>query len=175
MHLTANITDESHVDHIPSETMGVVREIIRDGEARVLVSFPGFAILEVDLPEHLPSVACALRGPMTGEAPVAESDVFYGVRGERPNVSRLTRLPATQSRTVTVVVTGIEDGKGTLATAYGGPLAPQEPGDPFLPAEKLQESVEFWSQHALSLDPAAKTSIPEGVTFTVFVQPAAKE
>lgn len=37
-----------------------------------------------------------------------------------------------------------------LYTAFGGPLAPREPGDPDLPAEERAESEAFWAEHALS-------------------------
>ena len=153
MGLTFKITDDSHADHLDAKTMGVVREIVRDGESKTLVSFPGFQIHEVTLPAFLPAVKSALRGPMTGEAAVKESLVHYGTRGGRPNISRLTNLPATTDRRVTVLVSQAKDStEWTLVTAYGGPLAPQEPSDPYLPAEKHADSVAFWSEHALSVD-----------------------
>jgi hypothetical protein len=47
------------------------------------------------------------------------------------------------------------DGKKEIAhpcmlyTAFGGPLAPKEPGDPTLKDSEREESEKFWSQHAL--------------------------
>lgn len=192
MGITFKITADSHADHFDAKTLSVVREIMRDGQSSALVVAPGFQIHEVELPGHLAPVPCALVGPATGLDPVHESQVFYGTRVERPNISRLTRLPATQSRTVTVVVVGVKqiadsgersrgtvDQKparyvGTLATAYGGPLAPQEPGDPYLPAEKLADSVAFWGEHALSVDGSPESTRVDSHNFAKFSAPAEK-
>ena len=39
-----------------------------------------------------------------------------------------------------------------LFTAFGGPLAPREPGDPDMTdAKEIAESKKFWSEHALSI------------------------
>ena len=156
--INANVTETSHADHMPESTLAVVLSELAAGRGTVRVAFPGLAIAEVELPAAVDSVLCSLRGPTTGEAAVTESQAFYGTRGDnRPNLSRLTNLPATQSRTVTVIVVGTEtaeDGTvtGSLATAYGGPLAPQEPGDPYLSAEALPAAQAFWATHALSVE-----------------------
>jgi len=171
--LTINVTDDSHADHLSPAILAEVLATVASGNSKTLVSFPGFQIHEVTASEP---VACALRGPETGEAPVAESDVHYGTRGGRPNVSRLTNLPATQDSRVTVLISQAKDATDwTLVTAYGGPLAPQEPSDAFLPAEKLADSVEFWGQHALSVDGSPDATVTEGHTFALFSTPAPKE
>lgn len=174
MGLTFDITDDSHADHLDAQTLNVVREIMRDGESRILVDFGPFQIHEVYLPAHMPSVHCALRGPTTGEAPVTEDQCHYGTRGGRPNISRLTDLPATLSLTVTVLVSEIENGRGTLVTAYGGPLAPQEPGDPYLPEDGHEGAVKFWAEHALSVDGSPDSTREPGYSFERFSAPAEK-
>ena len=181
MKITAKTPETSHVDHMSPEALATVLSLLASGQSTVKVLIPGaLAIAEVTLPDNLDSVLCALRGPTTGEAPVSESDVFYGVRGEgRPNLSRMTNLPATQSRIVTVIVVGLtgegDEYQGNLATAYGGPLAPQEPGDPYLAPENLPASEAFWAEHALSVDGSPKTARVDSATFVTFVAPEASQ
>ena len=173
-----DITDKSHPDHMPAETLRVILELCRDGVATVVVPpSAGIFIAKIKLPEHLPDLKNALRGPASGEPPVGalvfdeltgrvtgDDPAFYGVRDGRPCLSRLVNTPSTPTRYATVIVGALEeqDGgsfKGTLFTAYGdnapsdfGVIAPQEPGDPFAPVETLEERVKFWSEHALSAD-----------------------
>jgi hypothetical protein len=160
-----DIGGKSHPDHLPETTLRVIHEISRDGETIVVVPpQAGIFIAKVRLPDHLPDLRNALRGPASGEAPVPESSVFYGVRGKRPCISRLTALPSQPTRFATLIVGALEeqaDGswKGVLFTCYGDNapsndtvIAPQEPGDKFAPAETLAERVEFWQSHALSTD-----------------------
>lgn len=193
MHVNFNVSGDSHNDHITAEHMGVLREMARDGvfEAIIVPPQAGIFIATLRLPEHLPDVLNGLRGPLSGEPPVGEGSVFYGIRGEgRPNLSRLTALPSAPTRLVTVIVGRLEerDGvwHGTLFTAYGGPCAPQEPGDPYLAPERVEASVTFWREHALSvdagipvqrvktvnratfLDPEGSRSAVEGYAYTIF-------
>lgn len=59
----------------------------------------------------------------------------------------MARAPR-QVRTVTVIA-GPHDGQPcVLFTAFGGPLAPQEPGDPG--CKDPDASRAFWAEHALS-------------------------
>lgn len=37
-------------------------------------------------------------------------------------------------------------------TAFGGPLAPKEPGDPTLKPEERAKSEAFWREHALAAE-----------------------
>lgn len=188
-----NLDSASHDDHVSKAHLAVIHEILRDGQASVVVPpQAGIFIATVTLPGHLPSVPSALRGPLSGEAPVGEADAFYGIRGEkRPNLSRLTALPSAPTRLVTVIVGRLEQGadgvwSGVLFTAYGGPCAPQEPGDPYLVPERLAASQAFWREHALSvdagipvqrvktvnratfLDPEGSRSAVEGYAYTIF-------
>jgi hypothetical protein len=136
----------SHVDHsMTEEQRTYALESIRTGQATALVGEfgPAFYIAKVDLPESLGTVPCALRGPLVGDAPIV--DTFEQVRNGRPNPSRMTNLPPLPSSTLTAIVVG-----GNLATIYGGPLAPQEPGDPYLAEEQKPASEAFWAEHALS-------------------------
>lgn len=149
--MIVNVTSQSHLDHAMSEAqrtfaLDAIRRFRIDC-VTLKVNAPGFVIAEVKLPEELGTVPCALLGPLTGEAPIAESDVFHAKRRARPNTSRLVRRPPTKSRTMTAVIV-----KNDLATIYGGPLAPQEPGDPYLAPENLPASIEFWKDHALSAE-----------------------
>jgi hypothetical protein len=147
------VTSESHLDHGMTEAQrSFALDAIRNETATVKVGSlagekVGFAICEITLPEGLGTVPCALIGPETGESPVAESEVFHAKRANRPNTSRLVRRAPTQSRKLVAVIV-----KGTLATIYGGPLAPQEPGDPYLAPEGKPASEKFWSEHALSAE-----------------------
>jgi hypothetical protein len=126
-----------------------------------------FFIETVELPEQLGTVPCGLHGPLTGGAPVEESDVTYAKRGARAWPSRLVDRPLQQVRTVTVIagpheeLCGIHDascprcgGAGSIKhacivyTMYGGPCAPQEPDDPG--CKDVLASRTFWTVHALS-------------------------
>ena len=169
-----NVTPKSHTDHLPSATLNLVLRAVESGEAKCMVPAPTFQIHVVTLPEGQ-TVPSALRGPVTGEAPVSEDQCHYGTRGGRPNISRLTDLPSAQDNRVTVLIgRDNEDSDWNLFTAYGGPLAPQEPGDPYLPAEKHADSVAFWSQHALSVDGSPKATRVDGHSFEIFSAPAEK-
>jgi hypothetical protein len=167
-----SVTEKSHADHLLPATLEWVLGCIAAGEADKRADFGNFRIYVVTLcAETAPqaTVASALRGPETGEAPVSESDVHYGTRGGRPNVSRLTRLPSTQDNRVTVLISReSEEADWTLITAYGGPLAPQEPGDEFLAPENHAASVKFWSEHALSVDGSPEATVTEGHDFAAF-------
>jgi hypothetical protein len=174
--LNINITADSHADHLDSDTMSLVLGMVTRKECSLKVGLPGFQIHEVTLPEGQ-TVASALRGPLTGEAPVSEAEVHYGTRGGRPNVSRLTNLPSTQDGRVTVLIGQEKDspeGEWGLITAYGGPHAPQEPGDPYLAAEGLEDAVAFWAAHALSVDGSPEATVTEGHSWDLFAAPAAK-
>lgn len=155
------VTSESHLDHAMTEAQRTFAlNALREANAVVKVGSlgkssldasdeepVGFAICEITLPETLGTVPCALIGPLTGSAPVIESEVFQAVRGKRPNTSRMVRRAPLASRVLTAIIV-----KGTLATIYGGPLAPQEPNDPYLAPENKPASEAFWSEHALSAE-----------------------
>ena len=139
----ATITAASHVDHnLAPEHLALVTEKI--------AALTGFAILTLDLPDGLPSLPCALHGPLTGSAPVPESEATYAVRGTRAGPSRLVNRPTAPTRKLSVIV-GPHEGAVILYTAFGGPVSPREPFEPGLTPEQVAESTAFWSQHALSV------------------------
>lgn len=141
----------SHLDH---DLTTAQREHI----ATVFADRHEFFITTIELPEELGTVPCSLVGPATGREPVVESEVHYAVRGDRRYASRVVRVGFPPPvRTVTVIAgpAGVEDGLPcaepcVLYTAFGGPKAPREPGDPAISSwEELVESRAFWAQHAL--------------------------
>lgn len=129
-----------------------------------------FFIDTVTLPRELGTIPCGLYGPLMGDPPIAESEVTYAVRGTRAWSSRLIDLPARPQHELTVIAGPHEEkcdpahhwpkqcvlceGEGVikhaciLYTAFGGPLAPQEPDDPG--CKDWTASRRFWSEHALA-------------------------
>jgi len=104
-----------------------------------------------ELPEKLDPVPMALVGPATGHPPVKENEVHYTNRGGgRSWDSRMIHGEHQPTRTVTAIsVPHKETGKPFLITAFGGPLAPKEPGDKSHTEESRKASEAFWSEHAL--------------------------
>ena len=140
------IVNKSHLDHgLSPEHLAFIRE-----------KFGGrseFFIETVELPAELPSLKCGLHGPIMGEDPVPEDEVFYRKRGNGRGASRLCSRPPIETRKLTVIGGPGGDDLCVLYTAYGGPLAPREPEDTSLSNEKeREESVAFWNEHALSAD-----------------------
>jgi hypothetical protein len=159
----------SHFDHGLTEAqVDHIMQRFADREA--------FFIATIELPEALGTVSCGLHGPLVGDAPIAEADVTYAKRGTRAWNSRLVDRAAKPTRTVTVIAGPHKEpcpqcttsawnilhraacptcgGVGELQyvcivyTAFGGPLAPQEPGDPG--CKDVEASKQFWSEHALT-------------------------
>lgn len=91
---------------------------------------------------------CYLRGPSMGDPPVPESAVYYKNRWPRITQSRMVDAEPARTTVVTVIVSD-----GVLATAFYGPLAPREPDDVGMTSAQREESVRFWSQHALVPEP----------------------
>jgi hypothetical protein len=138
------LSPESHTDHAltPAHLAWVLANFA-DRE--------GFFLATVELPADLPSLPCGLHGPAVGGDPVAESEVTYAVRGGRKVASRLCDRTPQPSRLVTVIAGPWGDKPCVLWTAFGGPAAPREPGDPALSSwEEVVESCLFWAEHALS-------------------------
>lgn len=73
-----------------------------------------------------------------GDVAIGEGEVSYARRGERAWDSRLVKLPARQQHEVTVIAGPHEEHACILYTAFGGPLAPQEPGDVRAQLETLE-------------------------------------
>lgn len=132
---------DSHVDHglTPAQLAFVVAHFADQG---------AFFIATVELPAELGTVPCGLYGPLMGDEPVTEDRVTHEARGGRAWTSRLLDAPSRGTRQVTVIA-GPHDGAAcVLYTAYGGPLAPQEPGDPG--CKDVAASAAFWAAHALA-------------------------
>jgi hypothetical protein len=142
------ITHQSHLDH------GLTAAHIQFILARCSLS-KEFFIDTLMLPEELPSLPCALRGPCVGGSPVPNEDIIMRVRGDRKWSSRMLKESEAwdhvdaRSRKITIIGGPAEDYPCVLYTAYGGPLAPKEPGDPSLTEGARTASVAFWAEHAL--------------------------
>jgi len=162
---------DSHLDHnLTTEQIEHVMQRFADREA--------FFIETIELPEVLGTVPCGLHGPLMGDAPIPESEVTHAARGTRAWTSRLTERAPRAVRTITVIAGPHEETcyqckgacgfgamhafspcmtcecKGKIKhacivyTMFGGPLAPQEPGDPG--CKNVEASSAFWAEHALS-------------------------
>lgn len=133
---------DSHLDHLltPAQVEFLLERFKdRDGSFAETIEFP---------PE-LGTVPCSLHGPIMGDDPIPDEEVFRIPRGVRTWSSRLTSRRPRPVRQVTVIA-GPHDGHAcVLYTAFGGPLAPQEPGDPT--CKDVAASSEFWAAHALSV------------------------
>jgi hypothetical protein len=160
----------SHVDHgLTEDQLRYLLDLFADRQS--------FFIETITLPRELGTVPCGLYGPVMGDGPIGEDEVMYAPRGTRAWNSRLVELPARQQHEVTVIAGPHEeacwhcDGSGgigewkaripcgtctggkvkhacILYTAFGGPLAPQEPGDPA--CKDPAASTAFWREHALA-------------------------
>ncbi len=139
------IATDSHLDHDLGDA--VIAYIV--AEFKHINS--GFIIRTIGIPEELGTVPCGIVGPVIGRPPVPEEDVVYVVRGTRSWPSRTLKVKPEkpQVRTVTVIAGPHGDDPCVLYTAYGGPYAPREPGDPDLKPEDYMDSRKFWSEHAL--------------------------
>lgn len=133
---------DSHLDHNISTS-------IINYLCQLFSSRNSFFIETVELPEHLGTVPCALYGPVMGDEPIMDNETINTTRGDRPWPSRMVKRPPRQVRTVTVVAGQHEDQDCILYTAYAGPVAPQEPGDPGCRDQPASDA--FWAEHALSL------------------------
>ena len=134
------ITGMSHLDHGLSERLvKIIAEKYADRQAFFIDTF--------EIPSDHPTLPCAL---IEG---VPEFDCFYRQRKGRSTWSRLCRRPPSWSSVVTVVGGPSGDEPCVLYTAYGGKLAPREPGDPGIKtSEEAAESFRFWWNHALSAE-----------------------
>jgi hypothetical protein len=131
----------SHVDHGLTEAQ--LRYLLDRFADR-----DSFFIETVTLPRDLGTVPCGLYGPLMGDPIIGEAEVTYARRGDRAWDSRLIALPPRQQHEVTVIAGPHEEHNCILYTAFGGPLAPQEPGDPG--CKDPAASAVFWREHALA-------------------------
>ena len=132
---------DSHVDHNLTEAqLRYLLDRFADRNA--------FFLETIELPEQLGTVPCGLWGPRMGDPPVDETEVLHAQRGTRAWTSRLVDRPTRPTRMITVIAGPHEEHTCILYTAFGGPAAPQEPGDPG--RKDPAASVAFWREHALS-------------------------
>ena len=136
------ITADSHVDH--SLTPSQIEHLLS-----LFKDTNGFQIATVTLPVGLGTVPCGLYGPTMGDTAIPDMDTRMEARGERAYTSRVIVAPMRPVRFVTVIMGPHESEPCILYTAFGGPLAPKEPNDPTLTDDKRDESIAFWSEHAL--------------------------
>lgn len=112
-----------------------------------------FYVFSVTMPDELGALPCGLYGPACGDAPVKDSDVEMIVREGRKGASRLLLSGAARPSRVMTIVAGPHPKDPSvgliLHTIYGGPVAPQEPTDPYLAEENRPASVSFWGEHGL--------------------------
>ena len=132
---------ESHFDHGLTEgQVNFLMDRFADRQA--------FFIETVELPEALGTVPCGLFGPIMGDAAIGDADVVHATRGTRAWESRLVDRAPRQVRTVTVIAGPHDQEPCIVYTMFGGPLAPQEPGDPG--CKDVEASTKFWREHALA-------------------------
>ncbi len=142
------ITMESHLDHA-GLTLGHLKHLLKVlGDVELDAEKEPVRIATISFPPHLGQLPSGLWGPLAGDESVPESEVVYARRAGRDYDSRLVSRGARMVSTATVVIVCDDAGRTVLATVYGGPQAPQEPGDPR--CRNIGESREFWSVHALS-------------------------
>jgi hypothetical protein len=156
------ISPKSHLDH--GLVSGHITLIAMALEGRE----NGFCILQLDIPTSLPPLECGLRGPTVGTPPVLDKYTRMSTRGDRKWASRVfdvtvsldigstgriygrgTEYPGLLDKLEVRKMVAIVGPDGTLFTAYGGPLAPREPGDTSMNAQEREESIAFWNEHAL--------------------------
>jgi len=137
------IIEKSHLDHgLTPDQVQWICDKFADRE--------GFFIESVEMPEALGTVPCGLHGPVMGDEPVTDDEVTLVKRGEREYTSRIVDRAPRPTRTITVIAGPNGEDSCVLYTAFGGPLAPKEPGDKTLEGEELTKSESFWAEHALS-------------------------
>jgi len=140
------IKEVSHLDHgLSDEAIKYIQKKYKDCD--------GFFIESFRLPQKYGMLECGLYGPVMGDAAIKESQVKYVTRGNRKWPSRMIKKPMRKTSMVTVIAGPHEDDACVLYTAYGGPSAPREPGDPSVQKDQalLEESERFWSKHALAM------------------------
>lgn len=139
------ITKDSHTDHVSEEILVYIKERFANRNEFFIETF--------ELPLELPPVQCGLYGPLVGDDPVREELVQYKIRESRCCASRVLIDGRTRPTKTLTVIAGPHEGEScVLYTAYGGPVAPREPGDPaILNGAEWERSRDFWREHALAV------------------------
>jgi|13_taG_2_1085334.scaffolds.fasta_scaffold00019_107 hypothetical protein len=137
-----------HGDHGLTEEHASFIKSVMDG-----FEYGEFICASFELPDSCPPLLDALWGPINGDSPVDEPEVFYQVRGDRSGESRMTNRPLRECRNIVI----IGQANKILWTAYGslaGVVAPRELFDPFFNdpnnAEAKAEAEAIWKEHALA-------------------------
>lgn len=132
-----------HADHgVTSTLLTWALEVIKP---------TGFFCRTLEMPWVAGKLQNALYGPACGDDPVSSDEVFPMKRSEDRPASRMTLRPLRETDLLTVIGTVADNGDVTFFTAYGGPLAAREPGDPTLATDDDKKEAEvFWSKHALA-------------------------
>ena len=130
---------ESHTHGLDNNTLDFILDIFKDKNEFFKETI-----------ECSQSFDCALYGPIMGDEPITEDQVYYADRGEGRGKSRMVRKPFRQTNLLTVIGGPHEDKSCILYTAFGGPLAAKEPTDSSLSNDEMQESKSFWDVHALA-------------------------
>lgn len=139
---------DSHLDHgLSSEQL---LYIINKFNNRT-----GFFIETFQLPTTLGGIDCALYGPTMGDDPIPSCDAADVKRPGREYTSRAVVRPKRRTQLVTVIAGPHDNLPCVLYTTFGGPKSPKEPNDPTLKDEEREESIAFWSEHALAVDEIA--------------------
>lgn len=140
------IHPDSHLDHgLSVEHLSFLLKRFTDKNE--------FFIVTVTIPSELPQLSCSLYGPLMGDEPVNENEVFYRKRSGRAGLSRLIQKPKRESSLLTVIGGPHGQHSCILYTAYGGPGgAPREPWELESGSQKRKESDAFWALHALSFE-----------------------
>jgi len=136
-----NIVKVFHADH------GISDALLLSALKRLNLG-EGFFARTLEL--ESPLVMSALYGPDAGDPPVPDEEVDLCKRTEDRPPSRMVDWPKRPSNKLSIIGTVAADG-ATIFTAYGGPLAPREPGDVSMTTdEERAESAAFWATHALA-------------------------
>ncbi len=132
-----------HVDHGLSETeLAVVTEVARQAAK-------GLFIKVIELSDT--KLKSALVGPSVGDGAITDEHplVYYSVRGDRPQPSKMYNGVARKATHLVIIGMGGQ----AVFTAYGterGVVAPREPWDASLSDGEREVSEAFWAVHALA-------------------------
>ena len=129
----------SHTDHVNAEIIDMIVEKFKERD--------GFFIETFEVKGG--SFDCALYGPACGDGPITEARME--AREGREHLSRVIDAPTRKTNVLTVIAGPHESEPCVLYTAFGGPLSPKEPNDPFLKEEEREASTAFWKDHALAV------------------------
>lgn len=132
----------SHTDHVTPAVIDHVKEVFKHKT--------GFFIETITLPDYFPEMPDALYGPINGDQPVSESEVYYAKRPGREYDSRLINKPARMTRKLTVIAGPHKEYACLLYTVFGGPCSEKEVLDPTLNDAQREKAEKFWAEHALA-------------------------